>query len=91
MLLDRRRLASLIISCKSCARGVALSRLYLTGLTSVDSGGRGGCESCCLNMSVGLIFAMKLGKRTLGGVPFDVVKLLLSALGEVLWDEWFCC
>lgn len=30
------------ISCKSCARGVALSKLYRTGLTSVEMGGRVG-------------------------------------------------
>lgn len=41
MLLERSRLPS-SISCKSCALGVALSRLYRTGLTSVEIGGRVG-------------------------------------------------
>lgn len=45
VLLDRRRLPSLIMSCRFCAIGVALSVLYRTGLTSVERGGRGGC--CC--------------------------------------------
>lgn len=47
VLLDRRRLLSLSISCRSWARGVALSTLYLTGFTSVEIGGRGGCEGDC--------------------------------------------
>lgn len=42
MLLERSRLPSTSISCKSCALGVALSRLYRTGLTSVEIGGRAG-------------------------------------------------
>lgn len=40
VLLERNRLLSLSMSSKSCARGVALSRLYLTGFTSVEIGGR---------------------------------------------------
>lgn len=43
VLLDRIRLPSLSMSCKSCARGVALSMLYRTGFTSVEMGSLGGC------------------------------------------------
>lgn len=86
MLLDLSRDDSLSMSWRSCARGVALSRLYRTGRISVERGGGVGSpgDLDCSSSVLEWLQVKVLGSCTLIAWSVTDGRLIVSVLGDDL-------